>query len=409
MRDGLSHRPQEDFMNPRFLIALAALVLLGLTSCGSDSTSTPGSGFGDLTVYLTDAPSPEYKAVYVSINQVEVKRSADDDDNGWQVVDIVNETINLLDLSGGILESLGTRNLPAGEYNQLRLRLAEEPDDGENLNGEGHTSAHYVILGDDTEEELTVPSGYQSGIKLVKQFTIDSLGLTELILDFDAMKSVVQAGGSGNWLLKPVIEVLDTVTMAQIEGTVRDASAVDLQGAQVSAQIYNSFVSDEKDRITVQAGTLTPEDGAYTLRMPEGEYRIIAYKEGFRPQCRFVTANPGDTLDDVDFSLVPSDSGTLTIKITGLATTDEIVTISVRRTAFCTGGSTIARPFEVTSRSHTKEFFAGDGETVFRLPVRSSSAGYTGEYTVVVSGPGMTTQYRTEPVTSVPNTIIFRY
>ena len=403
------HATQEDFMNQRLISLLAALVFIALAGCGSSSSSSLGSG--DLNVWLTDTASPEYKAVYISVNQVEVKASSDDNDNGWQMVDVVNKTINLLDLTGGILESLGSRNLPAQPYNQLRLILASAPDDEKNLNGNDHPFANYVIIEtDDTVHELNVPSEYQSGIILVKEFTITVSGLTELILDFDAMRSVVMGGDSGQWFLNPVIEVLDTVTLAEIGGSVTDSPTPGTvqQDTHVSAQIYNAIALDEKDRVTIQAGTLTIADGSYLLRVPEGEYRVVAVKDGFRPQCRIVTATPGETLT-ADFALTSSASGTLTVKITGLAQTDDAITLSIRRTSLCTDGSTLARPYEVTSRSFTQKFFADGGEAVFTLPARNSSAGYTGDYTVMAYGDSVTTRYQTETVTSTPTTITFRY
>ncbi len=398
-------------MNQRLIAIIAAILFLALAGCSSNSGSS-SLGSGDLNVSLTDAPSPDYKAVYISVNQVEVKASSDNGENGWQVVDIVNKTINLLDFTGGILEDLGTRNLPAQTYNQLRLVLASAPDDENNLNGDPHPFANYVILNDgsDTVHELKVPSGYQSGIKLVKQFSIAVSGLTELILDFDAMKSVVQAGNSGQWILKPVIEVLDTVTLARIDGSVTDTPTPGtvLQDTHVSAQIYNSIVSDEKDRLTIQAGTLTIADGSYILRVPEAEYRVIAYKEGFRPQCQLVSATSGGTII-ADFALVASASGTLTVRVTGLAASEDAITLSIRRNSLCTNGSAILRPFEVTSLSLTQEHFATGGEAVFTLPSRNSGAGYTGDYTVVVSGDNITTRSQTPTVTSTPTIITFSY
>lgn len=396
-------------MNKRLILILAAIVFIATAGCNSGSGSS-SLGSGDLSVSLTDAATPEYKAVYISVSQAEVKASSDDNDNGWQMVDVVDKTINLLELTGGILEPLGTRNLPAQTYNQIRLVLASAPDDEKNLNGDDHPFANYVIETDDTVHELKVPSGYQSGIKLVKQFTISASGLTELILDFDAMKSVVQAGNSGNWILKPVIEVLDTVTIAGINGSVTDSPppGTALQDTYVSAQVYNSIASDEKDRVTIQAGTLTTVDGSYRLGVPEGEYRIVVYKGDFRPQCRIVTATTGETLT-ADFALVPSVSGTLTVRVTGLAQTDDSITLSIRRTALCTDGSTIAKPYEVTSRAYTQEFFADGGDAVFNLPARNSSAGYTGDYTVMVYGDSIRTRYQTETVTSTPTIITFSY
>ena len=45
-----------------------------------------------------------------------------------------------------------------------------------------------------------------------------------LILDFDASRSVVKAGKSGKWLLKPTIKVTGTVNNATFTGAVIDES-----------------------------------------------------------------------------------------------------------------------------------------------------------------------------------------
>lgn len=361
-------------MNLRLIWLLAALAFLSMAGCNGNSGSSLGSG--DLSVSLTDAASPDYKAVYISVNQVEVMVSANDDDNGWWVIDIIDKTINLLDLTGGTLEPLGTRNLPAKSYNQLRLHLASAPDDQKNLNGDDHPFANYVIETDDTVHELKVPSGYQSGIILVKQFAIETSGLTELILDFDAMKSVVKAGSSGQWLLKPVIQVIDTVTLAGISGSVTDGSSdIAQQAAWVSAQTYDAAATDAKDAITTHAGTLTDVIGTYLLRVLDGDYTLIAFKEGFAPECQSVTTSTGETIIR-SFALTAATSGTLTVTVRSLSRTDDSVTVSVRMEGTC--GETETIFYEVTSQS-----FAENGSYSISLP--------PGTYTVVAHGDNMTT------------------
>ena len=68
--------------------------------------------------------------------------------------------------------------------------------------------------------EMKVPSGYESGIKLVRTFTITEGDITELILDFDAAKSIVKAGNSGKYILKPTIKVIGTKSLAKVYGHV---------------------------------------------------------------------------------------------------------------------------------------------------------------------------------------------
>ncbi|MDL1978816.1 MAG: DUF4382 domain-containing protein, partial [Deltaproteobacteria bacterium] len=57
-----------------------------------------------------------------------------------------------------------------------------------------------------------------SGIKILHGFDINKGQTTELILDFDASRSIVKAGSSGKWLLKPTIKVLDTEEYSVISG-----------------------------------------------------------------------------------------------------------------------------------------------------------------------------------------------
>lgn len=371
-------------MNRRFIAILSALFFLTLTGCNSGSGSSTGTG--SLKVSLTDAASPGYKAVYISINQVEVKVSTDGGDTGWQLIDVVDKTVNLLDLTGGTLESLGIRTLAAGDYNQVRLKLATAPDGSTNILNTAHPFANYVIETDNTVHELKVPSGYQTGIKLVKRFTIAVEGLTELILDFDATKSVVKAGNSGTWILKPVIHVLDTVTLAGIQGAVTDTPApgTALEGAWVAAQSYDAAALDPKDEVTVHAATLTDDFGAYLLRVLAGNYTIVAVKGGFAPECSIVTATSGITLTE-DFALTAAASGTLSVTVSGLAAVDDSVTVSVRMESTC--GGTSPRLVEIASHA-----FAENATFPIILP--------EGTYTVVAYGDNLTTLSETKVITS---------
>jgi hypothetical protein len=75
--------------------------------------------------------------------------------------------------------------------------------------------SNVVVDGDSFD--LEIPSGYQSGIKLNHQFTIEEGRLYELTLDFDAEKSIIQKG-TGEYQLKPVIRVIARATTGEIEG-----------------------------------------------------------------------------------------------------------------------------------------------------------------------------------------------
>ena len=94
-------------------------------------------------------------------------------------------------------------------------------------------------------QPLKVPSGAQSGIKLNANFTVQPDQVTDLLLDFDACKSVVVAGNSGQYLLKPVIRV-EPKAVTAIQGYV----ATDLVAgptavsAQQDGQVVRSTVPE---------------------------------------------------------------------------------------------------------------------------------------------------------------------
>ncbi|UUZ50559.1 DUF4382 domain-containing protein [Massilia sp. B-10] len=110
--------------------------------------------------------------------------------------------INLLNLTNGVLEQLGQTPLPVGHYTQVRLVL--DPNSGNALNNS------VLPTGATLEKSLDTPSAIQSGIKLNANFDVVANTRTDLVLDFDACKSVLTKG-NGNYALKPVVKVIPTI------------------------------------------------------------------------------------------------------------------------------------------------------------------------------------------------------
>ncbi len=82
---------------------------------------------GKLSLSLSDAPASEYKAVYVTIAEIQVHR-ADEAEGTWQTILTPNATYNLLDLINGTTAFLGVADLATGTYTQMRLILGNEHD-----------------------------------------------------------------------------------------------------------------------------------------------------------------------------------------------------------------------------------------------------------------------------------------
>jgi hypothetical protein len=172
--------------------------------CGGGGGSTGQvAETGTLRLALTDAPSCGYDSVNITVEKVRVHQSssASDSDSGWsEVVLNPSRRINLLNLTNGVLDELGQTPLPTGKYTQLRMILAE--------NTPANPLANSVKPIGSAEVALKTPSGQQSGVKTNINIDIAANKLADFVLDFDACKSIVSAGNSGQYLLKPVVTVI---------------------------------------------------------------------------------------------------------------------------------------------------------------------------------------------------------
>jgi hypothetical protein len=177
-------------------------------SCDSTSSDTE---LGTMQVLLTDAPG-NYDHVYIDIREARIHHSSDaeDGESGWIDLDIEPGIYDLLELTNGRYEILGEIDLEPGRYNQMRLILGDQNE---------------VVI-DGTTHSLMTPSAQQSGLKLNIHADIEGGEMYTLLLDFDANKSIVHAGQSGNIILKPVIRTVRLEQTGTIEGTIEPAEAL---------------------------------------------------------------------------------------------------------------------------------------------------------------------------------------
>ena len=238
-------------------LALGGLALAGLAACGGGGGSSADNG--TLRLSLTDAPTCGYDAVNVTIQKVRVHQSssAGDADSGWSEIMLSPaRRVNLLTLTNGVLDELGQIPLPTGKYTQLRLVLAD--------NDSAQPLANSVVPTGGAEVALRTPSGQQSGVKTHIDIDIAANRMADFVLDFDACKSVVVAGSSGQYLLKPVVTVIPRyisgvagfADLALANGT----TSVTLQQGGV---VIKATTPDSTGRFLLQP--VAP--GAYTLVM----------------------------------------------------------------------------------------------------------------------------------------------
>jgi hypothetical protein len=226
--------------NGFFLALLLVCEMIFLAACGgSGGDSVPkaasgaGSDKGTLAVSLTDASGCEFDGVFVTVQKVRVHEnpSASDNDSGWIEIPLPNgpQLINLLTLQNGLTEELGVAELPAGKYTQVRLVLVPN-------NGDTPPFKDYITLGGVTSP-LSIPAGFQNGIKLSHEFEIKTGEQEELILDFDACRSVVKAK-DGTYFLRPNVLIVKKTAAGRIIGAVDAASSGAIVKAEVNGFVY---------------------------------------------------------------------------------------------------------------------------------------------------------------------------
>jgi hypothetical protein len=238
-------------MRSPFLLLLATATLVAVVAgCGSDHAMNPG--FGTVRISMTDAPG-DYDAVNVVVREVRVHAAGDGEDGGWLTVrPAADTTIDLLSLTNGGFVTLGSDQVPAGTYDQVRLVL-----------GSGST-----IVVDGVTSPLTVPSGQQSGIKVKGTFIVPAGGTIDVGLDFDAAHSIHQTG-NGRWMMNPVIRLVVLTVSGAIAGQLDPAT---------DAVVYATMGGDTIAATTPVAG------GRFKLSaLPPGTYAVaIDVAGGYR-------------------------------------------------------------------------------------------------------------------------------
>lgn len=220
---------------PLAVVSAATLLLAACGGGGSDASS------GTLRLALTDAPACGYDHVYVTVDSVKVHQSASagENDPGWYQISLPSlpKRIDLLELRNGLLEELGQTALPAGRYTQMRLMLSP--------NSTSLPYANAVTPTGGAQAALTTPSAQQSGLKFNVDIEIEAGKLADFVLDFDACKSVVSAGNSGKFNLKPVISVLPRLIDGMaVDGYVANSSPYTSVSLQLNGVVVRSTVPD---------------------------------------------------------------------------------------------------------------------------------------------------------------------
>jgi hypothetical protein len=375
------------YMSLTWLMGFVLTVFIA--GCGSDGggSTQPGT----VGVSMTDAPACGYDEVNVTVSKVRVHQSgsADDKAAGWTDITLdPPRTINLLNLNDPTklnfaLESLGETSLGAGHYTQLRLVLED--------NNGNQPSANWIVLtGQNPTNKipLETPSAIRSGVKLIHQFTVNSGQRVDLLLDFDACKSIVRTG-SGKYILKPVIKVIP-FALNGIEGFVDKQSFVNqsLLGKNIMASAqFNGEI--------VRATVVNTDTGKFFLAHldPGNDYDVVITADDHATAVIVgVPVSPAPSITTISTSVAPfplqtstfqAIDGTVTLKPDDPANDDGTVIVSAKQTL--NPGPTVTVKSQVATVKTDTQATIGDYGYALTLPIGAPSRGLYGALPITLS------------------------
>ena len=222
--------------NAKIVIATAT-VLLGLAGCGGSD------GSGSMNLAVADAPADGANKVVVEFTGVELIPNSG---NPVTITFPAPKTVDLLNDSGTASAQLFSQPIPAGSYGQIRLMVVAD----------GNPSNSYIILSDGTMHGLQVPSGSETGLKLVSGFTVPSSGVVDYTIDFDLRQAITcPPGQAPACILKPVERLVDNTTVGNIQGQVSNTLVP--AGCTPGVYLYAGTVTAPEDmNSTAPAGDL---------------------------------------------------------------------------------------------------------------------------------------------------------
>jgi hypothetical protein len=291
---------------------VTAAAIAALAGCGGSGSDGMQSKTGTLRLGLTDAPVDQADAVVVQFTGVELKPS-----NGAAFVrDFpAPKTIDLLALQGTARALLlDGETVPAGDYEWMRLKVNADPV----------VRDSFVTIGGQ-ECEMRIPSGAETGLKLVRGFTVGVGVITDFTIDFDLRKSIVQPPGqhadaaacNGQvYLLKPALRMVDSLQVGTISGTIDSSllsapSCVASTAKPGSVYLFGPVTATDPAPIVPDDVDGIALDGADPLTSAMVSPDTFKYTIGFVPVGKYVVAYTCDADDStIDADAVPTPPAT---------------------------------------------------------------------------------------------------
>lgn len=243
------------------LCALAAAVTLaGCDSQGPNGTTS-------LSVLLKDAPGDVQQAV-VTVTEVDLVGSG-----GVHVLTQTPATVDLLTLAASASTLVQDVEVPSGTYTELRFKISGAciaVDNGTGTDIFATSGFDASLCGGAATGTLQSPSYAQSGLKVTMAANALRLTGTQkiLVVDFDVSQSFGHdAGGSGGWVMHPVVTGGDIEATGSVHTTVQLGTGVtlpDLNGGATTLAQFSAVLVQGTDTIATVPLADGNADGVFT-------------------------------------------------------------------------------------------------------------------------------------------------
>ena len=281
-----------NIITKRSRFGLLAVTAIALAGCGSSGSDTPDEGMGVLNLSVSDG-GIEATKVCIKFDGVQLKKtdegepiSIDFNDPGFDGPEIVN----LLANQGANSQQITSAQVPAGNYQWIRLIVDassgndagsadSSPDSDECLADDGS-----YVLTESGLYSLFIPSGEQSGLKLIKDITIPVNSSGNYTAEWDLGKSFIAPPGlAPDVLMKPVVKLVRNNEVGTLNGTVADElvdpAVCDLE-SDIAPSVY-VYDDDENRENPVNGDDQSIEPVATGLVDQEMQGMPYTYEIGF--------------------------------------------------------------------------------------------------------------------------------
>ena len=240
-------------------IVLTIMVLL-VVSCDND-TSNNKNETARVQLKLVDEPG-DYEEVNIEIIDIQYQS----EEEGWESFTPEGSypiNVDITELIAGNSLLLTDGVVPIGILKQVRLVLSDNNT--------------LKIEGEDELIPLDTPSAQQSGLKLNLDETLEAGFVYSFILDWNVQKSIVKAGNSEKYILKPVIKVNAEVNSGSISGKV--VEIIEDVETPITNEVVEVYTIDD----TLVKDTLTDDNGDFVVQgLEAGNYILKITKEAYK-------------------------------------------------------------------------------------------------------------------------------